>query len=166
VFATFAEKIATVRFYMANQRFSFHGEGTKGSFVTLLPASDFSASSRFAICFQNQGGGFLEVFSGFFQGCALGIGAGKFFQEGDVAFGDLHIDGGELHQERSFGPRCGVAARRPSLYTAQRDKLVNLNSIGLSSGNALLTGTSKSHATLADQVGVPPWLGRRGEPFP
>ena len=45
---------------------------------------------------EDQADGFAQVLARFLQGSALGVGARELLDEGDKAFRDLTIDGGEF----------------------------------------------------------------------
>jgi hypothetical protein len=59
-----------------------------------LPAQIFFG--QFAIGCQHHGGGFGQIGSGFLQGCALGVGAGQFFDKRGITFRKSPKNSGEF----------------------------------------------------------------------
>jgi len=68
-----------------------------GSPLSLLPFPSYVALGQRAIGVENHFDGLAQVFAGLLQRVALGVCAGQFFDEGDLALRHLNIGSSEFH---------------------------------------------------------------------
>ena len=93
VIAAFSQKLTAVRFEMTDQFTTLHGPASvKVSRMQSFPRGVSSARAR--LDSRTRAIASFQVGSRFFEGGSLGIGSGQLFDERDIAFGHLLINGG------------------------------------------------------------------------